>query len=420
MSENSSDDERNPQLYTAGEGGEADISTRVELPVGVSVGELRRRLPGSSVLMVSFHIPDDREELKFALNFHGKQREYILFHGISYRVNVNQKHGSDAEVFLNPATPKDGVPEESNIPSIVDELFSTEEGRKKAGGLKIYAESPDIDLMQFLDKIVQDNNSYSIYKEFLEQSEKISPQEIVKMIEEVAKEVRFVMPQVTETGYRLMYRHFATMAEYRYCTARETGEAVDFTEVMRGSARDYFEFIDKTLKERIPLLKEVADRDPNSIVMAFDIVPTYPDYLDEGDVLLTTYVPERGWTVSAPVDACPNLAVVDFDNFVRERGSTERMENFSNTAQQLIQDRSLTVDRERKLIIFKDRNALTYTDNASYHPGASAKQALVALNYTGDPIMAGSTYDYVIFRDDSEFDESSEKQNNITLDLTME
>ena len=58
-----------------------------------------------------------------------KEQEYILATGVDYVVGVNVK--PDKEVYLNPTTNDQQIPDESNIPLDLDRQLATAHNRKK-------------------------------------------------------------------------------------------------------------------------------------------------------------------------------------------------------------------------------------------------------------------------------------------------
>lgn len=171
--------------------------------------------------------------------------------------------------------------------------------------------------------------------------------------------------------------------------------------ILEDSILMYMEHLKEVVEKRPQELKDL-NIDSNSMVIHFDTLTIDPDDPNGTLLILTTYIPHRGWSVMVPADICPNWAANTILEYVRERPDEHDDSVFSNSIKELVAASKLEFLNNGQTIIFKDVSSLNFTQSVFHGKGFTFSQAMETLRGAADPI--DNVFNYIIYKDDSEFE----------------
>ena len=385
-----------------------------ELPAGVSISDIRYRMPKSGTLIVRFERPtppglSGPDSLDLIAKKPGTEaaQEYQLYMNVPYVVNLNPDAYGD--IFLNPlqgqAPP--GVPEESNIPFEINQWLALGPSRLAAGNLSIIVHSPDCDLTQLVSAAEDQaryEQSYSRFSALLKESD--DPQLRALVSEAIAGSDLGRTESAGTHMAEYTYELAVSMARGRFMASQETGSPQpNLPDLISQSARQLGAFLDGLYDRRLPALQQLAQEHGPGLYFALDNAPVYPDAPGEGDYVLTTYVPKRGWSISLPLHSCSNAATGVFD-LALSGASLEDFPVFRASLGQAQAAGNLIIDQGHKTIGYRSMGWLRHTQFV-YHGDEAVDIAARVVAATGDVILGtGAVFNNTLFQNASEFDQN--------------
>ncbi|QQG41427.1 MAG: peptide chain release factor-like protein [Candidatus Woesebacteria bacterium] len=379
----------------------------VPLPEGVTIDRLRGQVPPSEELTVMFNWEGDSDHKPKSVTVNGEN--FYLYPSVEYRVNFNSSQNGD--VYMNPVDPKSGAPEVSDIPAALDRHLASVKGRQ-VSGINISAKSSDGEISKAIDKVqmgIERSLDTDRLRAFAQEYFESDLTNDLKTIKEALDLAPF---QEGSRADQIIYRQAWLIFESEfYKRLDENGNIDNLKELMQDSLIQYMEQVKDILENRPTELINITD-DPNSIVIHFDTIPTDPRYPNHGLIILTTYIPNRGWTIMAPIGDCPNFAAYMLKDFATGTNKENQASIFADSFQTAKESGVLNILNDGKTLLFKNLSDLNPYMAVFHSDDHTLKMALETLRVAGDPHMGENNFKFIIYKKDEVVPEMT------TIDLT--
>lgn len=364
------------------------------LPTGVSIRNIRQALPSTAELYVQFGLlgEDINDENVQLMELDSGGKKYRLATKIKYVVGPNPE---DSEwVYLNPLVRLERVPEVSDIPRGLDQILARDGAKSR---IAIVATSPDADLGDVIAQIQgHDELGYIMDKAHVA----ISQLDRDAILSD-ALEGNNVAAFAQGAGFEKELKRLMNMiAEDRLAVALSQNpdtkpEVVFFqvvTEVMGG--------LGNIIEDRLPQLRDLVSTNSEFAFAMDRILTNSGDNLEEVAVV-TAYFPGRGWSCSIPIGNCPAQAAAQFESLLEGRLNKDDFPTFSGDIDVAESDGRLEVQKNERVIVFRDREGLDIHKGV-FHGDGTLVEAMETMQMMMDPFIGEDKFKFIVFKDDSE------------------
>lgn len=368
------------------------------LPEGVSIDELRDQIPASQELIIKFNWEGDADG-KPKIAQVGEKEKYPIYPNLEYRVNPNPD--KTGWVFMNPVDPKGPAPEDSDIPVKLDRYFASEKGRK-ASGITISAKNTSERIKDGIKNVAatkedSGNGAYDEFRKFVNEYTQTEGAKTIEMLEELLDLKHF---EKGDRANQMIFHQVYILMENQFFRTEDASK-INLKELAEDSFLSYMTHLKEITDKRPGELKQLG-LDPDSMAIAFDNIPIDPNTPDEGLIVLTTYIPNRGWTVTIPAGNCPNAAAFMIRRFAAGKLEDENNLTFKSSTKEAVEQGLLRFSNDGKILIFNKVSMLD-PGMAVFHNGSyTIKQAMETLRVSGDPRMGEQVFGFAVYKDDSE------------------
>ena len=384
-------------LIKRNEKSESDTSFEA-LPTDVSIGELRDQLPQSEELIVKFGWEGDSDG-KPKIAYVGADQKYSIYPNTEYRININPKFGGD--LYMNPVNTNGAAPEVSDIPRALDKYITSKKGRADSG-ISVYAKSDSGkvgEAVKNVQTLRQVSESYDKLKKF---TEEYAQNDLNKTLKDIEDLLDLSKLQKGPRAYEVIFRQAWLLMEAKYIgQVREVGGSVDLKTLAEDSLLNFMQELKKIVDERPKQLKDMLSN-TDQIAIHIDNIPIDPSEPDSGLMVVTTYIPERGWSIMVPIGDCPNLAANMLEKFAKDKLDQSENKTFYESTSEAEKNGDIQFSNDGRTIVFNKLDTLN-PYMAVFHGGNDTlKEAMETLRVAGDPILGERTFKFLIYKDTTE------------------
>lgn len=381
---------KSPEAYTP--------SSFTPLPRGVSIGEIRDQLPVGEELFVKFKWTGDSDG-KPRVATVGNDRKYSIYPDVEYRININPD--PRGEVFMNPTDSSSGAPEESNIPRVLDRHIAENSGKDKSQML-VFARSTGQHLSEVTADIYRSSsisNAYNELRRWVDDYAANGMQDTMSSLDELLGLDKL------QKGVRsndVILGQAQRISEYEYAHKINEGDTKDrLKEIMEDSIIRFAEEIKHIQVTRPQELKALTS-DPDSMAIQIDEIQVDPNDPSWDLLVLTTYIPNRGWTIMSPAGDCPNWAANTIVELNKKGHIGDGNSVFETSARELMKKGDLQFLNNGQTFIFKGLSTLDPRMAVFHGSEYTFQQAMETLRAAGDPVIGEDYFRFIIYKDTSE------------------
>lgn len=391
---------------------EFEYGTPIFLPEGITVSDLRSELPNSSQLLVTFVSIDQKSDFT-VIEFSVRGTRYQLFPNVTYIVGV----GGDSQgmLYLNPLAETTTVPTESNIPISADKQFSTAEIRKKIG-VEIQVSSPDASITDALNHINSFREWQHFQTEYQTALETIGAESVRLCIKNSIEKSGLSILQPGSGMDTLLPEIILYTCSELFTDARRSGkEQIEILDLIDAVAERFFVWIKETVLPAVDELRSKVTL-PSTIGFRFMEYAFDSSDLERTSVLVITYIPKVGWSISLPNANCPNQAANALTNWMSGQINRANFPQLDSSIKLAIEAKNLQIDIESQILIYNQLDVLR-ANYAVFHGDDTIEHAVETLKGMGDPIIGEVLFNFkqIIFLDASEHE--SQPVEKIKIDF---
>lgn len=369
-----------------------DSSIRYPLPAGVTLRELRKILPNTVPLIVTFRYGDSP-----VIRIPYGDAQYVLRCNVPYVVNSGGEESGST--YLNPLRPG-SAPEESNVPTEVDDWLSSQQWRD--AGIEVSVEATGIDIAKLLEESRAMNKRHRELQEVMERFEQYLSGDLVhvrnRLVDEIIeKEFIELNSMIRGNGFEDMMYRITWDAQEIFIDLLDEDSRKNIEECIQESARRFFSFVKTVILPRIEIFKTMKQKEGSYFAFALDKYSHHSPQssIEEGTGVLTAYFPNVGVSICVPYGNCPAHAISALDGLFQDN-ERNHFPTMNATTEARVNAGRMALDRGSRTIITSNEGLDIY--DAVFHGDESIESCLQTLYAASHPKELVPVFPYVVFK----------------------